>query len=129
MYVHAYQSYIWNIVASVRMKLNPNEVLEGDLIYEDISESSTIQDLEDPDAGQEFSLTEDLPDEEQPRSVRAITAEEVLSGHYTIHDIVLPTPGYKVTYPSHPDVRQAYISTMAKDGLDPFNMRRNVKLV
>jgi len=33
MYVHAYQSYIWNLVASQRIKLSSTDVLVGDLVY------------------------------------------------------------------------------------------------
>lgn len=32
MYVHAYQSYIWNLVVSERIKLSPTEPLAGDLV-------------------------------------------------------------------------------------------------
>lgn len=34
MYVHAYQSYIWNLMAAERMKLSLDQPLEGDLVYE-----------------------------------------------------------------------------------------------
>lgn len=35
MYVHAYQSYIWNLVTSERIKLSASEVMVGDLVFED----------------------------------------------------------------------------------------------
>jgi tRNA pseudouridine13 synthase len=35
MYVHAYQSYIWNIVVSARIKLSNTSALPGDLVYAD----------------------------------------------------------------------------------------------
>lgn len=33
MYVHAYQSYIWNLVVSERIKLSRTQVLVGDLVF------------------------------------------------------------------------------------------------
>jgi tRNA pseudouridine13 synthase len=124
MYVHAYQSYVWNVVASARMRLSSTDVLEGDLVLVNSNAPEEI-DIDDPDAGGEFSLTE--MGNEENIAVKVLTAEDVSSGDYTIRDIVLPTPGYDVTYPSREELRQAYIDTMAPDGLDPFNMRRVVR--
>jgi tRNA(Glu) U13 pseudouridine synthase TruD len=33
MYVHAYQSYIWNLVVSERIKLSSTQPLVGDLVF------------------------------------------------------------------------------------------------
>lgn len=39
MYVHAYQSYVWNAVVSERIKLSADKPIVGDLVYdEDTSE-------------------------------------------------------------------------------------------
>jgi tRNA(Glu) U13 pseudouridine synthase TruD len=35
MYVHAYQSYIWNLVATARINLSRTGPLVGDLVFED----------------------------------------------------------------------------------------------
>jgi tRNA pseudouridine13 synthase len=126
MYVHAYQSYIWNMAASARIRLSATKVLEGDLIFDD---NVHKVDLDDPDEADEFTLSDDILDPDQARSVRALTAEDVSSGRYSIHDIVLPTPGYNVTYPGREDLRHTYVETMSANELDPFNMRRNVRLV
>lgn len=127
MYVHAYQSYVWNIVVSARMRLSSTDALEGDLILVNSNGPTEELDIDDPDAGGEFSLRE--TEAEGTIAVRVLTAEDASSGQYTIRDIVLPTPGYDVTYPAREDLRQAYINTMSLDGLDPFNMRRVVREV
>ena len=112
---------------SARIRLSPAGVLEGDLVLVDETVHTAEMEVEDPDAGGEFSL----PDIEKENSVavRVLTAEDVASGQYTIHDIVLPTPGYDVTYPKRDDVRQVYVETMSVHGLNPFNMRRLVREV
>ena len=33
MYAHAYQSYIWNLVTSERVKLSSTEPMVGDLVF------------------------------------------------------------------------------------------------
>ena len=125
MYVHAYQSYVWNVVASARMRLGTN-LLEGDLVLVN-SIPEEASEIDDPDQGGEFSIAE--PESQDKVAVKVVTQEDVNSGTYTIHDIVLPTPGYDVTYPSREELRQAYINSMSRDGLDPFNMRRVVREV
>lgn len=35
MYVHAYQSYLWNLVVSERVKLSRTTALVGDLVFAD----------------------------------------------------------------------------------------------
>jgi len=106
------------------MRLSSTDVLEGDLVLVNSSAPEEM-DIDDPDAGGEFSLTE--TGNEENIAVKVLTAEDVSSGEYTIRDIVLPTPGYDVTYPSREELRQAYVDTMTPHGLDPFNMRRVVR--
>ena len=42
MYVHAYQSYIWNLVTSERIKLSSTEPLVGDLVFADKSADDEV---------------------------------------------------------------------------------------
>ena len=58
--------------------------------------------------------------------VTVLTEEHINSGQYTIHDVVLPLPGYDVVYPEN-DMKDNYRQIMADDGLDISNMRRKVK--
>jgi len=125
MYVHAYQSYVWNVVASARVKLSATDVLEGDLVMVKSDGAMDDVEIDDPDEGGEFSLN--VEGKDNKIAVKVLTSEDVASGAYTIHDIVLPTPGYDVIYPAREDLRQAYVGTMSPDGLDPFNMRRVVR--
>ena len=58
--------------------------------------------------------------------VTVLTEEHVNSGQFTIHDVVLPLPGYDVVYPDN-ELKEQYRQIMANDGLDIDNMRRKVR--
>lgn len=122
-YVHAYQSYIWNLVVSRRFELFGLEVQEGDLVMveEKCAEGKIVTEIVD---GEEFA--EDVAGTTTDR-VRPLTKEDLSLGNYTIYDVVLPTPGYDVTYPTNSKLMEVYESVMARDGLDPHKMARRVK--
>ena len=136
MYVHAYQSLIWNLAASERWKCFGDKVVEGDLVLINEHKEKTEEnvDAEEVDADGEVILhpaSEDRAAREEDlfTRARALTKEEAESGDYTIFDIVLPTPGYDVLYPAN-DVACFYKSVMASErggGLDPYDMRRKWK--
>ena len=58
--------------------------------------------------------------------VTVLTEEHLKTAQFTIHDVVLPLPGYDVVYPDN-DMKEHYRQIMADDGLDIENMRRKVK--
>ena len=59
-------------------------------------------------------------------AVTVLTEEHLKTGQYTIHDVVLPLPGYDIVYPDN-DLRDRYRKLMADDGLDIDNMRHKVR--
>ncbi|KAF4418526.1 Multisubstrate pseudouridine synthase 7 [Fusarium acutatum] len=123
MYLHAYQSYIWNHAASRRWELHGENVIAGDLIIAP-TESVPLVSGQDQDGDDIINPVED--DEDAPVRARPLTAEEAASGNYTIFDIVLPTPGYDVVYPEN-DIGEFYKDFMCRDengNLDPYKMRR-----
>ncbi|RKP30125.1 tRNA pseudouridine synthase D [Metschnikowia bicuspidata] len=122
-YVHAYQSYVWNLVVSRRFELFGLEVQEGDLVIveEKNADGKLVTEIVD---GEEFA--EDVAGTPSDK-VRALTASDVALGNYTIYEVVLPTPGYDVTYPANPQLMEVYEKVMTRDGLDPHKMARRVK--
>ncbi|AOA64167.1 Pseudouridine synthase [Komagataella phaffii CBS 7435] len=129
MYGHAYQSFIWNSVASKRIELFGLNVVEGDLVLltqdetdEDLKHQANDQFSDENDEGE----TEDIKKSEYVQA-KVVTKQEIESKKYSIFDVVLPTPGFDVIYPSNEILRQVYIDLMAKDGLDPFLMSRRVR--
>lgn len=137
-YVHAYQSLVWNFAASERWRLYGDKVVEGDLVI--VSEHRDKEETDGADANS--GVDEDgevvvLPQGENSSYVaedaftraRALTADEAASGKYSIFDVVLPQPGFDVLYPSN-QMTEFYKKFMASEqggGLDPFNMRRKNK--
>ncbi|KAF4585664.1 Multisubstrate pseudouridine synthase 7 [Ophiocordyceps camponoti-floridani] len=128
MYLHAYQSYVWNHAASKRWELYGSDVVEGDLILVDEANQQNAR-SDDEEEEEEEEEVEDIlrpPGPETSQRARPLSADEARSGTYTIHDIVLPSPGYNVTYPTN-TLGLFYESFMAlpeNGSLDPHKMRR-----
>lgn len=136
MYVHAYQSLVWNVAASERWKRFGSSVIEGDLVLvnDHTDKVEGVIKAEEVDADGEAIVlpgTDDRaanPDDLFERA-RALTKEEAENGRYSIFDIVLPTPGYDIIYPSN-EMEKFYEDFMASErggGLNPHDMRRQWK--
>ncbi|GAO50566.1 hypothetical protein G7K_4690-t1 [Saitoella complicata NRRL Y-17804] len=130
LYVHSYQSYVWNLVVSERIKNFGLKPVVGDLVLvEEEKVEGKTQDVVDEEAPELETSTmhnNDAPVVSTVPKVKILTQEDVDSGKYTIHDIVLPTPGTEIQYPKN-DTKQAYVDIMAKDSLNPFDMYRSVR--
>ena len=136
MYVHAYQSLVWNVAASQRWKRFGEDVIEGDLVLvnEHRDKVGDVVQADDVDADGEAIVlpgTDDRatnPDDIFERA-RALTKDEVESEKYSVFDVVLPTPGYDILYPSN-EIGKFYEEFMASErggGLNPHDMRREWK--
>lgn len=136
MYVHAYQSLVWNVAASERWRRHGSKIIRGDLVLidEHKEKSESANKLEEIDAEGEaivYPADDDRAGniEDNFTRARALTEEEAGSGEYSVFDIVLPTPGFDVLYPAN-DMSDVYKDFMASErggGLDPFDMRRKWK--
>ncbi|KAL0052217.1 hypothetical protein WJX82_010083 [Trebouxia sp. C0006] len=92
MYVHAYQSYLWNAATSERcLKHGTKTVVQGDLVLPDDSQEA---EEEHHTNGGERSST-------RRAAVHVVTEEEARSGAYSIQDVVLPLPGGQIQYPEY----------------------------
>lgn len=133
MYIHAYQSFVWNHIVSKRMKQFGTDVVVGDLVYDkqnckeivcDETTDYPLNDNDDRDKADIISIEEkediDLTNEtskensEQNFPVVKILTQEDLA-NYTLADVVIPQPGWKVTYP--PYAKAWYDEFLVKDGL------------
>jgi tRNA pseudouridine13 synthase len=138
MYVHAYQSLVWNIVAGRRYELFGSKVVAGDLVL--------VHEQKDKEAYKQPDVEETIDDageiivrpaahdtatslDDKFERARALTAEEASSGMYTIFDLVLPLPGFDVVYPPN-QVGAFYTEYMGSEEggkLNPRDMRRKWK--
>ncbi|KAH6684297.1 putative Multisubstrate pseudouridine synthase 7 [Halenospora varia] len=134
MYVHAYQSRVWNMAASERWTRYGAKLIAGDLVLVETpaARAAAVNDEYDengevvvrPAAG-DAALTHD----DIYQRARALTAEEAASGQFTIYDVVLPLPGFDVEYPQNNigDYYREYMSSDEGGKLDPADMRRPQK--
>lgn len=135
-YVHAYQSLVWNTVAGKRWVTYGDKVVEGDLVL--------VHEHRDKEEGKAASTTTQSVDQDGEMIInpegndssfaagdrferaRPLSAEEAASGKYSIFDVVLPQPGFDVEYPKN-EIGRFYEEFMGSErggGLDPHNMRR-----
>ncbi|XP_071778833.1 pseudouridylate synthase 7 homolog [Centroberyx gerrardi] len=93
MYIHSYQSVVWNTMVSRRIEAFGLKAVEGDLVL-------------------------------RGGTAHVLSAEE--AERHSIHDTVMPLPGFDVIYPSH-HVGKGYREMLSADGLDIDHMRHKVK--
>ncbi|EFA08141.1 pseudouridylate synthase 7 homolog [Tribolium castaneum] len=109
LYIHSFQSLVWNLIASKRIEKYGLKVVPGDLILlENLKENSE----DDEDCG-----------ENKKEPVKELTDEEC--ANYTIYDIVLPLPGYDITYPEN--MKDCYKEILEKYGLTLEMTRQKVR--
>jgi tRNA pseudouridine13 synthase len=100
LYLHAYQSKLWNMMVSARLDRYGTEVVAGDLV---IDESAAVARSDKRHGG-------DIP------VARVLSEEEARSGSFDITDVVLPIVGEHTKFPTH-EVDQSWVeSRLAEDG-------------
>ncbi|EIE24990.1 tRNA pseudouridine synthase D [Coccomyxa subellipsoidea C-169] len=114
MYVHAYQSRLWNEAASHRVRtFGAKEAVAGDLVLpRDAAEAAPEEEAEAADE----QLAQQPERGRLPAEAHVVTEEEAASARYSIDDVVLPLPGCRVQYPRHATA-QVYRDLAAKDGI------------
>ncbi|KAJ5682972.1 hypothetical protein N7462_006137 [Penicillium macrosclerotiorum] len=137
MYVHAYQSLVWNFAASERWRLYGDKVVEGDLVliheHRDKEANGAAAQNDGVDEDGEIVVAPQAEDacvaEDAFTRARALTAEEAASGKYSVFDVVLPQPGFDILYPPNQmtEFYRRFMGSEQGGGLDPFQMRRNWK--
>ncbi|KAI1168601.1 pseudouridine synthase [Nemania serpens] len=128
MYGHAYQSLVWNFVASKRWERFGAQVINGDLVLVKSKSAAALR-MNDEEKQTEDSLVwgEDIAAAHNSYFVpHAVTEDDLQDRKFSIYDIVLPSPGWDVVYPPN-EIGDFYAEFMGKPengGLDPHNMRR-----
>ncbi|SJX64285.1 related to PUS7-Pseudouridine synthase [Sporisorium reilianum f. sp. reilianum] len=112
MYVHAYQSYVWNRLVSERIaRFGSREAVEGDLVFADQSDDDVWHSEgagadADDDADKDGDDDDDMRNGTKPNSlaawqrpIKTLTAADIASSQYTIYDVILPLPGTSIELP------------------------------
>ncbi len=136
MYVHSFQSLIWNRMATLRLERFGWRAVPGDLVLavdeppgpedaaaadEGLSDDNEHHDDDDDDAAASSAGTGG------PRPLAAVrTLSAADAAHFSIFDVVLPLPGFLVTYPGN-GLEQEYVQAMADVGVAPEHLRHRVK--
>ena len=131
MYVHAYQSFVWNTVVGKRWELFDDKVVEGDLVIVGEKDDGVTAGKDEVDEDGEPIFHPAANDsassaEDAFTRARPLSKAEAASGKYEIFDVVLPLPGFDVEYPNNA-VGKFYEDFMASEvggGMDPHKMRR-----
>jgi tRNA pseudouridine13 synthase len=88
MYLHAYQSYIWNECVSKHIELYGLKPVVGDLVK-----------IQAKSRGNKNNNKKGTNDSNLESNVAFVTEENLNS--YSIEDVVLPLPGHSVLYPKN----------------------------
>lgn len=141
MYIHAYQSLIWNEIVSSRVAAHGLNLCEGDLVY--VDSTGVCDDHVDDDAIEMNDDGDGNGDggDEQPADanadqasqisrfqamVKPLTQADIDSKKYSIFDVVLPLPGHDITYPSN-ECGQWYEDRLKRDKLSSELLKRKQK--
>ncbi|XP_044977215.1 pseudouridylate synthase 7 homolog isoform X3 [Hordeum vulgare subsp. vulgare] len=132
MYVHSYQSYLWNHAASMRAGIyGLSGVIEGDLVYkkECLGEGTltdTSKNNDDHTIASEMDIFVETLPEETIQSVKIADSEDLLKAVYTLEDVVLPLPGSETLFPGN-EVAGIYHEIANKDGISLTKSIHGVK--
>ncbi|KAG8985418.1 hypothetical protein FRB90_004716 [Tulasnella sp. 427] len=121
MYVHAYQSYVWNVVVSERVREHGCEKpVFDDLVYDNDPRENTGMDVDATpgDKGKKPQRGGKRP--YVAPKIKVLSTEEDLKS-YTIFDVIMPLPGRDVAYPGG-QLGERYKEFLRLDGLDPDNL-------
>lgn len=125
MYVHAYQSYVWNAVVSERIRTyGSDKPIVGDLVFDTTPKEKVAMDVDEGSIMEEdaeaVASRRNRKPYEAPR-IKTLTEEDL--DKYTIFDVIMPLPGTDVAYPGG-QLGERYREFLRMDGLDPDNFVR-----
>ena len=110
MYLHAYQSLLWNKVVSRRLKEYGTRVLVGDLFIDETKMKEVVDKVE----GERPEDGEETPENDPKDQISVVTEENLES--ISIYDVVMPMPGSKIMYPEN-GTKRFYQDELEADGL------------
>ena len=129
MYVHAYQSYIWNRMVTERVRrFGLDAPVVGDMVLLDGAGDVEGEgggegdDAVDGDlVGDDDAQINGVDEGAQRKRVKVLESEDEV-GQYTIHDVVMPLPGNEIQLSEQGWMAQVYGHMLAEDALTPADV-------
>lgn len=125
LYLHSYQSLMWNKIVSQRIQKFGLKPIVGDLVFKDSESKEVLDEVID---GEEIKEE----DEEEETDINIVKFPEVETiseenlSKYTIFDVVYPLPGCDISYPKN-EIGKWYVDLLAKDGLTSEKLSKKNK--
>ncbi|EAR87715.1 tRNA pseudouridine synthase D (macronuclear) [Tetrahymena thermophila SB210] len=118
LYCHAYQSYIWNLLASYRIQTLGNQLVKGDIVAK--KRENFLIDVE-AEVEEENGQEEEQEEESKYQSIGDYEIEVIDDSNidkYTLYDVLIPIIGGKLKIPENFNLNAYLTSILEKDGLD-----------
>ena len=125
LYPHSYQSYIWNLTVSYRLKKYGRKLIVGDIVKKHESlyqEKNQEEDCDIPDEDDDKKKTEENSNENRNEKMDKIFVDnfdyitEENINKFTFDDLVKPIVGYEIYYPKN-DIKDYITELLKKDDL------------
>lgn len=120
LYLHSYQSLLWNKIVSQRIKEYGLKPIVGDLVFKDNAMKDVPVEI----------IDEEEEDKEIDANITLFPEVETISeenlSKYTIFDVVYPLPGCDIRYPDN-EIGKWYIDILAKDNLTSEKLMKKNK--
>lgn len=120
LYIHSFQSFLWNQVATYRIQKMGAVPVVGDLVNENkdqddfyFEEEELLSDDESNGKDQPSSIQS--PVSRQPK-IKSLTAEDL--PNYTIFDVLIPIQGTQIMIPES-YIKEFYNKLLVEQGIDP----------
>ena len=124
LYPHSYQSYIWNLTVSYRLKKYGRKLIIGDIVKKHESlyqEKNQEEDFDIPDDDNENE------DKKKNEEIKVEKSDKIFSDNfdyinedninkYNFDDLVIPIVGYEICYPKN-DIKDYIVELLKKDDL------------
>ena len=122
LYPHSYQSYIWNLTVSYRLKKYGRKLIIGDIVKKHESLYQEKNQEEDCDVPDEENEDKNKIEENKTEKIDKIFSDnfdyitEQNIDKYNFDDLVIPIVGYEIYYPKN-DIKDYIVELLKKDDL------------